>query len=216
MALGIPALGANTSLTVALLPGGLAAAWAYRADLERFNVAPLLPMLAASAGGGLLGAILLLATPTRAFDAVLPWLVLTATVAFALGREAGVLLGRAVRLRAPALLAVQLILAVYAGYFGGGVGIMMMSAWSLLASDDVGAMQAARTVMVTTANATAACWFVSSGAVVVAPTLVIMVAGLVGGYGGARLARRLHPSHVRLAIVTIGLLLSLGLFMRRA
>jgi uncharacterized membrane protein YfcA len=246
IALGVPAIEANASTTLALLPGGWVSAWSYRDDLQRFEIAPIVPMLTASAFGGLLGAMLLLATPTRAFDAVLPWLVLFASLTFALGRPTStrlrVLLARgrfdgALSFGIGSVLVIQFILALYAGYFGGGVGIVMMSAWNLVAtfetqcagrsarvrarekqgeaSNDLPAMQAARMVMVTTANAMAAAWFALSGAVAWRETATISAAGIVGGYAGARVSLRLRPGHVRGAIVVIGLLLSVGLFARR-
>jgi Sulfite exporter TauE/SafE len=86
VSVGLPSVAANASSTVALLPGTLASAWAWRRDFRPFEGIPLRTMLLISLGGGLAGALLLLATPQRAFDALLPWLLLAATLVFAFGR----------------------------------------------------------------------------------------------------------------------------------
>ena len=91
---GLPSVAANASSTVALLPGTLASAWAWRRDFRPFKGVPLRTMLLISLGGGLAGALLLLATSERAFDALLPWLLLVATLVFAFGRELGAALRR--------------------------------------------------------------------------------------------------------------------------
>jgi hypothetical protein len=132
VAAGLPAVFANASSTVALFPGTLACTWAYRrafASVTGLNLCLLVPL---SLAGGLAGAILLLATPTRLFDAVIPLLLLLATLTFALGTRAGLMLRRAVRIGPTALPAVQFAVSIYGGYFGGAVGLMMMATWSLL------------------------------------------------------------------------------------
>src|SRR4051812_40561570 len=95
---GVPSLAANASSTVALLPGTLASAWAWRRDLRPFESIPFPTLLLISLVGGLAGAVLLLATPTRAFDQLLPWLLLIATVAFSFGRRLGDALRRHVHI----------------------------------------------------------------------------------------------------------------------
>ena len=152
---GLPSVAANASSTVALLPGTLASAWAWRRDFRPFEGVPLRTMLLISLGGGLAGALLLLATSERAFDALLPWLLLTGTLVFAFGRQLGVALRRWVSIGPRAVLGAQVVLSVYAGYFGGGVGIMMMAVWSVLGQADVKAMSAARTLLVSAASAVA-------------------------------------------------------------
>ncbi len=84
---GLPSVTANASSTVALLPGTLASAWAWRQDFRSLKGIPLRPLISISLGGGLVGAVLLLVTPQRAFDALLPWLLLTGTIAFAFGGQ---------------------------------------------------------------------------------------------------------------------------------
>jgi uncharacterized membrane protein YfcA len=129
VATGVPAVAANASSTVALLPGTIASAWAWREDYRSFEGVRLGTMIAISLVGGLAGAVLLLATSERAFDALLPWLLLTGTLAFAFGARLGQALRKRVSIGPGTVIGAQVVLSVYAGYFGGGVGIMMMAAW---------------------------------------------------------------------------------------
>jgi uncharacterized membrane protein YfcA len=212
---GLPSIAANASSTVALFPGSLASAWACRDDLrggaENF---PLRPMLPVSVAGGGVGAVLLLLTPQPAFDAAVPWLLLAATVAFAGGRRAGAALRRRVRIGPAAPVAVQFLLAVYGGYFGGAVGIMMMAAWSLFGVADIRAMNAAKTLLVGATNSVAVVCFAVAGPVWWPQTLAMLAAAAVGGYGGARLARRLDPGHVRIAITVASIAVTAVFFLR--
>ena len=162
VSVGLPSVAANASSTVALLPGTLASAWAWRRDFHPFEGVPLRTMLLISLGGGLAGALLLLATSERAFDALLPWLLLVATLVFAFGHELGATLRRWVTVGPGTMLGAQVVLSVYAGYFGGGVGIMMMAVWSVLGQADVKAMSAARTLLVSAANAVAVLCFAAA------------------------------------------------------
>jgi uncharacterized membrane protein YfcA len=125
--------------------------------------------------GGLAGAVLLLATPERRFDAVIPFLLLLATLTFAFGARAGLALGRLVRVGPRAMPAVQLVVSIYGGYFGGAVGPMMMAAWSLLtANADLKAMAPIRVLLVSVANGAAVLWFIGAGAVRWPQTLAML------------------------------------------
>src|SRR5829696_1210113 len=108
---GLPSVAANASSTVALLPGTLASAWAWRRDFRPFEGTPLRTMLLISLGGGLVGAMLLLATSERAFDALLPWLLLVATLVFAFGRQLGATLRRWVPIGPDTVLGAQVVLS---------------------------------------------------------------------------------------------------------
>jgi len=197
IAAGLPSVIANASSTVALWPGGAASAWTYH---ERFRpicgVSPL-ALAAATVLGALAGSLLLLWTPSSAFDAILPWLLLLATLALAFGRPVGAALrGRLHGRPAPVLIA-QTILGAYGGYFGGAVGLMMVAAWSLLGEPDVKALNPPRTLLVTAANTVATIAFITAGAVRWPQTLAMLAGGLAGGYLGARLGRILPPGPTR-------------------
>jgi len=211
---GLPSVIANASSTVALFPGTLASLWVYRRDLASPVRLSLASLLAVSVAGGLAGAILLLSTPQIAFNAIIPWLLLFATLTFAFGRDIGAALQRHIRIGPATLLITQFILGLYGGYFGGAVGIMMMAAWSLLGTVGLKAMNPAKTLLVGAANAVAVLCFILAGAVRWPETLVMLVAAVAGGYGGARAARFVPPRAIRAGIIVITITMTLLLFYR--
>ena len=217
---GLPGIVANASSTVALVPGTLASAYAYTTGTHRLGFLDLggvrFPvLLGVSVIGGLVGAILLLVTPVAMFDAVIPWLLLVATLTFAFGRAAGGWLRARVRIGAATLLSVQFMLAVYGGYFGGAVGIMMLAAWSLLDGADLKALNPTRTIIVSAMNGIAVVCFVVAGKVWWAPTIALLIGGLAGGYVGARIGQRLPAAVVRGGIIAVTIVMTL-VFFRRA
>lgn len=189
IAAGVPSVQANASSTVALWPGGLASAWTYHAGPRPVCGVGPRALLAVTLAGGLAGSLLLLWTPSSAFDAILPWLLLLATLALAFGRRIGIALRGRLAGRSAPVLAVQFGLGLYGGYFGGAVGLMMMAAWLLLGEPDLKALNAPRTLLVTAANSVAALAFAVAGAVLWPQTLVMLVGGLAGGVAGAQLGR---------------------------
>lgn len=215
VAVGLPSQIANASTTMSLLPGGLASAWAYRRDLVPVGPVSLRAMMTTSLIGGAAGAALLLATPSSTFDRVVPWLLLVATVLLMLGDRPRRALDRLDWHLGPVgTLAVQGVLAVYGGYFGGAVGLMMFAAWSLATRLTLKEQLPARTIMVCTANAAAAVWFTTAEVIAWAPTLVTLLGGIAGGYGGARLGRRLPPRWVRSAVLTVCTATTVAFFLR--
>jgi len=211
---GLPAQAANISSTIALWPGMVASAWAYRPDFKPFGDVSLTALLIASLLGGAVGAALLLATPARAFDEVVPWLLLVATLTLAFGRQVGDALRRQIRIGPATLLIVQFVLAVYGGYFGGAVGIMMMAAWTLLSTADIKAMNPVRTILVSATNGIAVLCFVAAGGVWWRETLAMLVGATLGGYAGARVTRMLDPRHVRIATLLFTAAITLAFFIR--
>src|SRR5262249_17643315 len=152
IAAGVPSVQANASSTVALFPGGAVSAWAYRDGLGPVGSASLRSLLIITVIGGVIGAILLLRTPVKTFQFVLPWLLLLSLVAVSFGRRFGDWLRSRWRISPAAVLAIQFGLGVYGGYFGGAVGIMMMAVWGLLDSRDLKSLNAPRTLLVSAAN----------------------------------------------------------------
>jgi uncharacterized membrane protein YfcA len=200
---GLPSVAANASSTVALLPGTLASAWAWRRDFQAPGGTSARALLFISLVGGLLGAVLLL-----------PWLLLTGTLFFAFGRQLGAALRRRVRIGPAAVYASQVPLSVYAGYFGGGVGIMMMAVWGLLGEADVRSVSAARTLLVSAANAVATLCFAAAGPVYWPETAATLIGAVVGGYFGAVLARRVPPAWLRAFVITFGAAMTAVFFWR--
>ncbi len=211
---GVPSVVANATSTVALFPGAFASAYAFRRDFRAFEAVSLPVMLAVSLTGGVAGALLLIFSPASFFDMLVPWLLLFGALVFAFGRQAGVALRRVVRLGRSALLATQFLLGVYGGYFGGAVGIMMMAAWSIFGLSDIRAMSAARTLLVGATNAVAVVCFVIAGLVWWPQALLMLVAAVAGGYGGARLARAVDPDRLRAGITVFNFLIAAAVFWR--
>lgn len=200
IAAGVPSVNANATSTVALVPSALASAYAYRKDFAGFDGVPFWKMAVVSLVGGVCGALLLMSTPQRVFDALVPFLLLFGTLAFAFGRKAGEWLRTRVHIGPSALLIAQFFLGGYGGYFGGAVGIMMMAAWSLMTTASVTAMQASRNLLNAMMNATASVLFIVGGLVYWRQTLALLAGAIVGGYLAAHYARRLDPAKARIAI----------------
>jgi uncharacterized membrane protein YfcA len=215
VAAGLPAVAANVSSTVALFPGTLASTWAYRRVFAQPAALSVRAMLPVTLAGGLLGAVLLLATPGRLFDAIVPFLLLLATLTFAFGSRAVVALHRIVAVGPGAILPMQFVISIYGGYFGGAVGLMMMAMWSLLtANPDLKAMAPIRMLMVSIANSAAVVWFIGSGAVWWPQTLAMLGASAVGGYVGARLTQWMPASVVRGFVVALSATVTVLFFLR--
>lgn len=212
---GLPPIAANATSTVALFPGTIASTWAYRDDLRGIagiNLGVLVPI---GLLGGIVGAILLLVTPGAAFDVVIPWLLLLATLTFAGGRNLGDWLQRRVRIGRPAFLAIQFILSIYGGYFGGAIGLMMMAVWTLIDSSELKAMAPTRTALVSAANGAAVICFAVAGAVRWPEMATMMISAIAGGYYGARFARHLPPRVLRWFVVALSATVTIAFFWRK-
>ena len=211
---GVPAIAANASSTLALYPGAFTSAWAYRGefrDLAGTSVKALVPV---SVAGGLVGALLLLFTPARTFDLVIPWLLLAGSLAFALGPRVSAHVRRALPAGRGALFAAQFVLGIYGGYFGGAVGLIMMAAWAVFGVNDVRAMVAGKAILVGAANTAAALCFIVANEVWWGRTLAMMAAAAVGGYAGARLGRRLPVAALRATITVFNFVVTALFFVR--
>jgi uncharacterized membrane protein YfcA len=212
MAAGLPSTVANATNAVALMPASLASAWAYRREVRAR--ARLLRVLALPAlVGGVAGAMLLHATPVRVFDAVVPWLVLGATLIILFQRQ----VGGGPPLPAPdhhhrrrLVLAVtcQFAVGVYGGFFGAAMGIVMLAFLSLVVEEDIHARNGLKNVLAALINGVASIYFVWAGLVNARAAAVMTGGAVAGGYVGALLARRTPARVVRGLVVAIGLGLS--------
>ena len=214
IALGVPSVAANVSSTIALYPGGLASAWVYWNGPEPVGRIPLTTMAAVTLAGGLVGSAVLLSTPSSLFDHVLPWLLLLATVALALGPRLSGAVHRRVQRGVSILLTGQFLLGIYGGYFGGAVGIMMMAFWSVTVGADLKSLQAPRTALVTVANTAAVVYFALAGAVQWNTVALMAPAAVAGGYAGALVGRKLRPAHIRFATIALASLVTCMFFVR--
>ncbi|MBX9791856.1 MAG: sulfite exporter TauE/SafE family protein [Pirellulales bacterium] len=203
---------ANATSTVALVPGSAASMWGYRRELASVSHWAWL-LLPPSFLGGLLGSLLVVIWPDQ-FDALIPWLILTAALLFALQpaitRWTGI--GRPHAEPTPStqagIVVLQFLISVYGGYFGAGIGILMLSGLALMGLADIHAMNGLKTLLNCAINGVSVAVFVSAGVVDWPLAAMMAVAAIVGGYGGARVARRLDRNLVRRGVVTIGLALA--------
>ena len=207
---------ANATSTVALWPASLAGAFGFRRDLKgggRWLLMFGVPSLA----GGVLGAFLLLRTPSGTFARLVPFLILFATLLVAVqepisqrfGRAEGEQPSRAWWIGA---IVFQFLVGVYGGYFGAGIGILMLAALGLLGFADIHRMNGLKNLLAICINGVAALYFILSGAVIWVDVLVMTFAAIAGGYSGARLAYRLGRRFVRYAVIVIGLVMGVSLF----
>ena len=199
---GVPAVPANATNTSALWPGSLASAVAYRRELSDVR-RELLPLGAASLVGGMAGSLLLLRTSNHTFLLLIPWLLLFATALFSFGGAVTGKIRRRARTSLGLAIGAQLFIGVYAGYFGGGIGIMMLAVLSLLGMTDIHRMNSLKSVLGTLANGVAVVTFVVAGAVAWGPGAVMIVGGVAGGYAGAAVARRVAPGPVRRLVLAL-------------
>ncbi len=211
---GIPPVAANATSTLALWPGSVSSGIAYRRDI-RATRRTLLLLGGASLAGGLFGARLLLGTSDTSFMRLLPWLMAVAATTFtcggglAAGRER--IDGHAVRWWAVIL---QLAIATYGGYFGGGMGIMMLAAFAIAGMSDIHEMNGLKAILGASVNGVALAEFIVRHAVVWRPGLVMIAGAIVGGYGGASLARHVDRRSVRALVIAVGWAMTLYFFLR--
>lgn len=211
---GMAPIAANATSTVALWPGSLASTWAYRKDFAA-GPTPLLGLLLASFAGGLLGAWLLLWTRDETFAQIVPWLLLIATVLFAVsGRAVAFFRSRSTTgLHPYALVFGQFAISVYGGYFGGGMGILMLAAYALAGLTDIHAMNGLKSLLGAAINGVAVATFVLAGAVQWRQALMMVAGSLVGGYVGARLAKRVQAARVRQLVIATGVVMTIRFFL---
>ena len=199
---GVPAVPANATNTIALWPGSVASAIAYRRELGDAR-RELVPLGVASLVGGAAGSVLLLRTSDHTFVLLIPWLLLFATVLFSFGGAVTRALHGGGQASLGVGIAAQLCIGLYGGYFGGGIGIMMLAVLSLLGMTDIHRMNSLKAVLGALVNGVAVVAFVVAGAVAWAPGSVMVVGGIVGGYAGAAIARRVAPSLVRRLVLGV-------------
>jgi uncharacterized membrane protein YfcA len=210
---------ANATNTAALWPGSFSSALGYRKDtvVDR----PLLvSLLVPSFIGGALGAVILVITPPELFKLIVPFLVLFATLVLAarntLTRKIGDRLAAAEDHTTTAGriwgFFFQLFVATYGGYFGAGMGILMLGSLSIMGMRDIHEMNALKTPLQAVINMTAFVFFAIKGLVAWVPALVLCVGAITGGYGGARLAKRVDPKLLNICIVVLGFVVSAWLF----
>ncbi len=212
---GMPPVVANATNTLAVWPGSLASAWAYRAEIVQ-QKQQALRLLWPALLGGLLGSYIVLHTSERVFRGVIPWLIAFACVLLALQPW----ITRSVAQRSASgrralrvLWVAQFLIAVYGGYFGAGMGILILAALAIVLPVSLQAANALKVFLGTLINGMAALYFLVQGAGRLPEAAFMAIACVAGGYVGVRVARRLPAAVLRVAVVSYGLLVALRLAM---
>ncbi|WP_150306013.1 sulfite exporter TauE/SafE family protein [Pseudomonas saliphila] len=218
LAAGIAPVSANATNAVALWPASLSAAIANRRVLRRLPLRSyLLPLMVAALIGGLLGGLVLLITTDQTFTLLIPWLLLTATLLFTFSRQISRLVRKGDDLYnnnqiGPTGFICQLLVSIYGGFFGAGMGILMIASLAISGRTEVLEINAIKNLMSSTIYSVAAVTFIVAGAVHW-PALLIMLVGTVsGGYAGGLFARALPDAWLRWLVIAIGWSLSLYYF----
>jgi len=225
VAYGLPTVNANATNATSLAPGSLGAAVAMRHEL-RGQLRTLLILLVPTMIGSLLGAFVVANLPELIFRRAVPFLVLFATVVFALrnrltrwakrhesaANPAGV---REITPLGYALGAgLQFMISFYGGYFGAGIGILMLTSLSVIGMTSIHKMNAIKNLLAVVINGTSTVYFIRQGLVAWPIVLYAAVFAIVGGYGLGRYARRINPEHMRWGVVVAGIVVSIWMFVR--
>ncbi|MGW5862703.1 sulfite exporter TauE/SafE family protein [Streptomyces sp. NPDC055239] len=220
VAVGLSPVTANASSTIALVPGAVASGWVYRRELAPLGTTSTKALTTVSVIGGGLGATLLLTLPAASFDAAVPWLLAFATVVLAFGRSLSRMvsgaLGRQLSMGPRAVLVSQFLLALYGGYFGGAVGIMMFALWGIGLGLDAAVSNPMRITQIAAINLSATALLLVASDALSAPRVLapMFVGALAGGFVGAHFARRLSARLLRSIILTTAVTMTVLYFVR--
>ena len=219
---GVPPVEANATNTVALWPGLATSVASYRRHMK-VPRRLLISLLITSVVGGLVGALLLIMTPQRTFLHLIPWLLLGATILFIFGNRLRTMAGGSDNVVVPKNISwlaialaclLQLAVGAYGGYFGAGIGFVMLGMMTLLGMREIHVMNALRILLAAVINGVAVLTFIVSGAVFWGQCLVMMAGALSGGWFGAQYALKADPKKVRWFIIALGLGLSTYFFIK--
>ena len=215
---GVPQIPANATNTLALWVGTTASGGAYR---EKLNIPRrvMIPLVVTSVIGGLTGAILLIKTPERTFVHVLPWLLLGATLLFAFGKHLTTRISASISHEASnAAVTVaslyETVVAVYGGYFGGGVGIMNLAMLSALGMTDIHAMNKLKVMLGGVINGVATIAFIATGMIVWPQAMVMAAGSILGGYSSAHYSQKVPQVWVKAFVILIGTAMTIYFFIR--
>jgi uncharacterized protein len=218
---GIPPIQSNATSTAAVWPGTVASLFAYRKVFAPEVRRLLPPLLITGVIGGVLGARILLYTPQATFLRLVPWLLLGATLLFVASgwitrwvrARTNIASGRS-RWLTYAGLFLELLVAMYVGYFGAGVGILILALLALLGMENIHSMNGVKTLLVTVVNGVALAIFVWSKVVVWPQALLMLTGATIGGYGGAYMAQKIDPKYARGFVIFVGFAMSAYFFIR--
>lgn len=217
--IGLPSITANATSTVGIWPGSVGSIWGFRRELKQTDPRLRMLVIPSIIGGGA-GAYLLRLTPSSVFDKLVPFLLLFATTILAsnnLIRKA-LKIGQGSDHAAPenlmGIMAIQLVIGLYGGYFGAGIGIMMLSALTIYGMTDLLRMNALTSLFGMSINAIAAATFIVTGMVRWPVVAAMVVGSVIGGYGAAGIARKIGSVAVRRFVIFVGFSISAFLLIR--
>lgn len=215
---GLTSAQANIMSTIALWPGVFASSYGYRGQsgLDRKR---LIPLAAIGVVGGAAGSLLFLHTPETTFAFLVPWLLLVATLIFTFGKYVVAGLNRLSLTethRQCLAIALQIIIAIYGGYFGAGIGILTLAMLQILGHTNIHQMNALKTILTAAINSMTVLIFIFSGKVLWSLSVVMIAGAILGGYVGARLALKVHPNHVRILVSAIAISMTTYFFLHKA
>ncbi len=213
MLTGLDARTANIASTLALFPAQVTTGWVGRQHLSGVAGLGIKALTLISLAGGAIGAALLLLTPSSFFEHLVPWLVLFATATFAYGSFFRRVKEGGPRIGTPAAAVAQFGIAIYGGYFGGGIGFLMLAALTA-AGLTLRAAGATKNVLAGVMNAAAVAIFLFTPEIPWLRVAICCTGAVIGGYAGALLLRRANERLVRSFVVLLGVALTIGLFIR--
>lgn len=211
--IGVPPIAANATSAVAVFPGYLSGALGFAHEIKSIKRKTLYTLIALSIIGGVAGSVLLLVTPSHVFRFIVPWLLLFATLLFAFDKH----LRRLSAGKAPSGLGstiATLLVTTYGGYFNGGLGIVLLSLLSGLGYRDINQMNGLKNLLSFILSSASVLTFALAGVVVWKYATLMMIAATLGGYLGARLARRLPISAIRAIVIIVGFGMTAAFFLR--
>ena len=215
---GVPPIAANATNTLALWVGTTASGRAYSQKLDIARRV-MIPLVLTSVIGGLAGAFLLIKTPAQTFLHVLPWLMLGATLLFAFGKHltgrisAGISHDATNGAVAGASL-FELLVAVYGGYFGGGIGIVNLAMLAALGMTDIHAMNKLKVILGGVINGVATMTFIVTNAIVWPQAMVMIAGSLLGGYSTALFSQKLPQAWVKSFVILVGTAMTIYFFIQ--
>jgi hypothetical protein len=215
---GLPSITANATSTVAIWPGSVTSSWAYRQQLAA-NRARVWILSLPSLLGGLAGAILLLNTSESVFRYIVPYLILLACALLLLNEPIGRWISKRAdshpKKHAAALWLSQFAIAVYGGYFGAGIGILMLAAMAIFLPEDLQAANGMKNFFAMLINGIASVYFIAMGMAIWHVALLMALAAIAGGFVGAKTAQRLSPQLLRGAVVVFGVIVAVHLMVKK-
>jgi hypothetical protein len=210
---------ANATSALAVSPGYLGSTWGFKPELRALPRRLLTQELLVAAAGGVIGALLLLVTPSSVFSNLVPWLLLFATLLFALGptltalRTTGYARGEATSLRGWRLVCLMVV-CVYGGYFNGGLGILMLAMYGLVGESRLNTTNALKNINSLVLSLLSVATFVWADLIVWREGLLMMACATAGGFMGAKLAKRLPAFWLRALVITTGMVMTAVFFVR--